>query len=681
MEEGGEVYCPICGNYFELSKINQHANQCLNVLSENTPISAITRKKKCGDSDFASPPRSQKRLKPNEDCQPRPIYHYQYQDNLSASPSTASCSLSILENKDKLSQLVSPASVTVGNKSSREHDKYRCIKAGDTVKLTPTPSSAAVDNIANKKYSTSICNSTSSTATSGPITTSTTSTSTTSSTKPWGIFFNKSKSKEQSEQNDTTTVTTQSNQTKVNGSVSAVPSSSSTSTSTSSEALLNLKPDDDNFKPLAEQMRPTSILDYIGQSKAIGENTMLSSLLEAHKIPSMVLWGPPGCGKTTLARIIAKRCKEKSSTRFVQLSATTSGVADVKQAITQARNEQKMFRRKTVLFIDEIHRFNKLQQDTFLPHVENGTVTLIGATTENPSFHINSALLSRCRVIVLEKLTIDDIRAIVQRALMKLNIGVLVEGAAAAVPVQGDSRAPVMYIQEKAVDVLAGLSDGDARVSLNGLQMAVQAQEADFMLRKELASSRGDCEISGDVENAFTIITTEHIKEGLQQSHLLYDRAEHYNAISALHKSIRGSDENAALYWLVRMLEAGEDPMFVARRLLDAATGDVGLADPMALTHAVAVHQGCHAMGMPACGILLAQLTTYLARAPKSCEISSAYEKARKCIQDHQGALPPVPLHLRNAPTRLMQEIGYGKGYKPVGGQYMPDGMTHVNFY
>ncbi|CAM2106202.1 ATPase WRNIP1 [Caretta caretta] len=437
-------------------------------------------------------------------------------------------------------------------------------------------------------------------------------------------------------------------------------------------------------KPLADKLRPGTLGDYVGQDQVLGEQTLLRSLLEADEIPSLVLWGPPGCGKTTLAHIIASNSK-KNGTRFVTLSATSAKTNDVRDVIKQAENEKRLLKRKTILFIDEIHRFNKSQQDTFLPHVECGTVTLIGATTENPSFQVNSALLSRCRVIVLEKLSVEAMETILMRAIRSLGIRVLVQDEQHTDSASGSSgkrsESPV-YIEEKAVSTLAYLCDGDARTGLNGLQLAVQAR---LTARKtsHQASTQG-CSVDG------VFITEDHVKEGLQRSHILYDRAgeEHYNCISALHKSMRGSDENASLYWLARMLEGGEDPLYVARRLVRFASEDIGLGDPLALTQAVAAYQGCHFIGMPECEVILAQCVVYFARAPKSIEVYSAYSNVKACLRNHQGPLPPVPLHLRNAPTRLMKDLGYGKDYKynpmykePAEQEYLPEALKGVDFF
>ncbi|XP_042662764.1 ATPase WRNIP1 [Tyto alba] len=437
-------------------------------------------------------------------------------------------------------------------------------------------------------------------------------------------------------------------------------------------------------KPLAERLRPDTLGDYVGQEQVLGAQTLLRSLLESHEIPSLILWGPPGCGKTTLAHIIANNSK-KNGVRFVTLSATSAKTNDVRDVISQAQNEKRLFKRKTILFIDEIHRFNKSQQDTFLPHVECGTVTLIGATTENPSFQVNAALLSRCRVIVLEKLSVEAMEAILMRAVRSLGVQVLGQGKQHSSSATGSSREssefPV-YIEEKALNTLAYLCDGDARTGLNGLQLAIQARVAAGKTTP-LSTTEGD-------SAGVILITEEHVKEGLQRSHILYDRAgeEHYNCISALHKSMRGSDENASLYWLARMLEGGEDPLYVARRLVRFASEDIGLADPLALTQAVAAYQGCHFIGMPECEVILAQCVVYFARAPKSIAVYRAYNNVKECLRTHTGPLPPVPLHLRNAPTRLMKNLGYGKGYKynpmykePVEQDYLPEELKGTDFF
>ncbi|KAM5263661.1 ATPase WRNIP1 isoform 2-T2 [Ctenodactylus gundi] len=411
-------------------------------------------------------------------------------------------------------------------------------------------------------------------------------------------------------------------------------------------------------KPLADKMRPDTLQEYIGQSRAVGQETLLRSLLETSEIPSMILWGPPGCGKTTLAHIIANNSK-KNSIRFVTLSATNAKTTDVRDVIKQAQNEKSFFKRKTILFIDEIHRFNKSQQ-------------------------VNAALLSRCRVIVLEKLPVEAMVTILMRAINSLGIHVL-DSSRPTDPLSHSSNSssePSVFIEDKAVDTLAYLSDGDARAGLNGLQLAVLAR---------LSSRKMFSKKSGQTYSPSRVLITENdVKEGLQRSHILYDRAgeEHYNCISALHKAMRGSDQNASLYWLARMLEGGEDPLYVARRLVRFASEDIGLADPSALTQAVAAYQGCHFIGMPECEVLLAQCVVYFARAPKSIEVYSAYNNVKACLRNHQGPLPPVPLHLRNAPTRLMKDLGYGKGYKynpmysePVDQEYLPEELRGVDFF
>ncbi|KAM4556756.1 ATPase WRNIP1 isoform 1-T1 [Fundulus diaphanus] len=451
--------------------------------------------------------------------------------------------------------------------------------------------------------------------------------------------------------------------------------SAQSSGSVSARTLLSLN------KPLADVLRPNTLEDYFGQNKVVGEQTLIRSLLETQEIPSLILWGPPGCGKTTLAHIIASTSKIKGSARFVTLSATSASTNEVREVIKQARNELRLCKRKTILFIDEIHRFNKSQQDTFLPHVECGAVTLIGATTENPSFQVNAALLSRCRVLVLEKLSVEAMGLILNRAVAALGIQVRGEGPTnSSNRNQTNSNEPNISIEQKALDTIAYLCDGDARTGLNSLQLAVQAQ---------MKSPRSN-QSTADGFPPQVVVTEEHIKEGLQRSHILYDKAgeEHYNCISALHKSMRGSHENASLYWLGRMLEGGEDPLYVARRLVRFASEDVGLADPAALTQAVSAFQACHFIGMPECEVILAQCAIYLARAPKSVDIYKAYGNVKACLRNHKGPLPPVPLHLRNAPTRLMKQLDYGKGYKynpafrnPVEQEYLPEELRDVDFF
>ncbi|KAK7945551.1 hypothetical protein WMY93_001279 [Mugilogobius chulae] len=432
-------------------------------------------------------------------------------------------------------------------------------------------------------------------------------------------------------------------------------------------------------KPLADVLRPKSLEEYFGQNKVVGEHTLLRSLLETQEIPSLILWGPPGCGKTTLAHIIACSSKKKGTSRFVTLSATSASTNDVREVIKQAHNELRLCKRKTILFIDEIHRFNKSQQDTFLPHVENGTVTLIGATTENPSFQVNAALLSRCRVLVLEKLSVEAMGSILQRAADTLGLKVMGAGSAHVKHLDESDGEPVICIQQQAMDTIAYLCDGDARTGLNSLQLAVQAQV-----------NHAQSKVLQGISAVEVVVTEAHVKEGLQRSHILYDKAgeEHYNCISALHKSMRGSHKNASLYWLGRMLEGGEDPLYVARRLVRFASEDVGMADPFALPQAVSAFQACHFIGMPECEVILAQCVVYLAEAPKSVDVYMAYNNVKACLRNHKGPLPPVPLHLRNAPTKLMKQLDYGKGYKynpafskPVEQEYLPQELKNMDFF
>lgn len=381
----------------------------------------------------------------------------------------------------------------------------------------------------------------------------------------------------------------------------------------------------------------------------------------------MILWGPPGCGKTSFSNIIHQKCKESDYLRFVKTSAAFgSGVNDIKEIIKVAKNEGK-FKRKTILFMDEIHRFNKAQQDIFLPHVENGTITLIGATTENPSFSLNNALLSRCRVIVLEKLQTNELIEILKRGL-EVYQGICVDKDGPLEDVTTLGYVPKLIVERGTLKWLAEMSDGDARNALNSLQLAIQSLEK--------------------TNDGISKISMDELKEGIKRSHLLYDRKgdQHYDMISALHKSIRASDDNASLYWVTRMMMGGEDPRYICRRLVRAASEDIGLAEPNAITIALNALQAVQLVGMPEADCIVAQCAVYLARAPKSTESYHALKRCQDSIKNYQGPLPSVPLHLRNAPTKLMKDLGYAAGYntrnKDVSGlTYMPEGMEDVNFF
>lgn len=373
--------------------------------------------------------------------------------------------------------------------------------------------------------------------------------------------------------------------------------------------------------PLASRLRPESLDTFVGQKHLLGKGKLLRQLIDQDRIPSMIFWGPPGVGKTTLASIIARR----THAEFINFSAVTSGIREIKDVMAKAeRGRQSGLR--TLVFVDEIHRFNKAQQDAFLPYVEKGSIILIGATTENPSFEINAALLSRCRVFVLQALTSDDLIELLQNALKSpKGFGYL-----------------TIEIADDLISAIANFASGDARTALNVLEMAVT---------------------NGELHPDRTVITREVLEQCISKKSLLYDKngEEHYNLISALHKSMRNSDPDAAVYWLARMLEAGEDPLYIARRLIRFATEDVGLADNHALPLAVSVYQACHFLGMPECNIHLTQAVIYLSLAPRSNSVYMAYGRAK---QDARNMLSePVPLVIRNAPTGLMQDLNYGKGY------------------
>ena len=382
--------------------------------------------------------------------------------------------------------------------------------------------------------------------------------------------------------------------------------------------------DKKDFVPLADRIRPERMEDFVGQEHLLGPGRFLRSMIEKDQLQSLIFWGPPGTGKTTLASIIA--CSTRSF--FLSFSAVLSGVKEIRQVVQEAE-EQRARGRRTILFVDEIHRFNKAQQDAFLPHVERGTIILIGATTENPSFEVNSALLSRCKVLTLRDLTAEEIDRILNRALLDEEKGL------------GKWKTE---LTPEAGKFLREMAHGDARVALNALEMAVLT-----------TSPNAD---------GVRVLSLPIMEEAMQRKSLLYDKAgeEHYNVISAFHKSLRGSDPDAALYWLARMIEAGEEPLYVARRMVRFASEDIGLADPQALNVALLSKEAFHFVGLPEGELALAEAAVYLATAPKSNAIYVAYEKAKKDVAE-KGALP-VPLHIRNAPTRLMKDLGYGRGYK-----------------
>ncbi len=400
-------------------------------------------------------------------------------------------------------------------------------------------------------------------------------------------------------------------------------------------------------QPLAARLRPETLEEYVGQTHLLGEGKVLRRLIENDQISSMIFWGPPGVGKTTLARIIARRTKAS----FIDFSAVTSGIKEIR-AVMQQAEENRKFGEKTIVFVDEIHRFNKAQQDAFLPFVEKGSILLIGATTENPSFEINGALLSRCKVFVLQPLTSDDLTALLRRALT-------------------DPRGfggQNVEIAPELLGAIAEFANGDARSALSTLEMVV---------------------LNGDDDGRRILVTPETLEQCTSRKSLLYDKSgeEHYNLISALHKSMRNSDPDAAVYWLARMLEAGEDPLYVARRVTRFAAEDVGLADPRALELAVAAFQACHMIGMPECTVHLTEAVVYLSLAPKSNALYMAYESAKKDALKHLAE--PVPLVIRNGVTKLMRELDYGKGYqyahntedKLTDMQCLPDSLLGRHYY
>ena len=404
--------------------------------------------------------------------------------------------------------------------------------------------------------------------------------------------------------------------------------------------------------PLAERMRPRSLAELVGHEKVVGEGGFLRRAIAADRVPSLIFWGPPGAGKTTLARIIAA----ETSSHFVPFSAVTSGIKEVKEVMAEAVRLRKAQGRRTLLFVDEIHRFNRAQQDAFLPYVERGDVVLVGATTENPSFELNAALLSRCRVVVLEPLRPEDLAELMRRALRDPERGLGGAGSGSGVEVEEDALAS-----------LAQLASGDARKALNLLELAA-----------------ADATSSGE-----TRVDAEAVQRLAQRKVLLYDKSgeEHFNLISALHKSLRDSDADAAIYWLARMLAAGEDPRYIARRVLRFASEDVGLADPQALPLALAAWDSYQRLGSPEGELAIAQAVVYLALAPKSAAVYEAYKAARRTVEERPA--DPVPKSIRNAPTGLMKELGYGEGYvyahhteEGIGGlDCLPDSLQGTRFY
>lgn len=406
-------------------------------------------------------------------------------------------------------------------------------------------------------------------------------------------------------------------------------------------------------QPLAEKLRPHTLNDFIGQEHILGKDKILRRIIEADRIIPMIFWGPPGCGKTTLAQIIT----ESSASKFVFFSAVTGGVADARKIIEAAKNDLDLYRKKTILFIDEIHRFNKSQQDLLLPHVEKGTVVLIGATTENPSFQVNAPLLSRARVFHFRELSILEIKKIIKDSIKKISNNPNKYFSNIFKPEQKIK----IVIDKNALDSIANLSEGDARDCYNALELAI---------------------ISTIPKEGVIRITNETAQESIQQKFIRYDKGSdgHYDAISALHKSIRASDTDASLHYLARMLEAGEDPLYILRRLVRCASEDIGLADPQALILATSTVETLRFIGMPEGNDAMAELVIYLSKAPKSRAVDEAYAKAKDDIINKR--LDPIPLKIRNAPTKMMKEFGFGKDYKMYDkDSLLPENLKNKKYY
>ncbi|VVT55663.1 uncharacterized protein SAPINGB_P004684 [Magnusiomyces paraingens] len=470
--------------------------------------------------------------------------------------------------------------------------------------------------------------------------------------------------------------------------ISTSPSSKFQSPSKSKSKILK-KSNDFGDKPLAELIRPKTLDEFIGQEDLVGKLDtglgerskigILRQFIEGDKVPSMILWGPSGVGKTTLARIIA----HKTKSRFIELSATIHGTSDCKKIFEEAKNEKRLTKRRTIIFLDEVHRFNKAQQDVFLPHVERGDVTLIGATTENPSFKINGALLSRCRVFVLKKLTQKDLEKMMKRAVELVNK----EYKQTYDATEADSnqeRYPSVELKlsDDIIKYLSGLADGDGRVALNILEMVINMSTT---------LSNNDSVNRNMPLKTFKQLTVDEVRDGLKRTHMLYDRNGdgHYDTISAFHKSVRGSDPDAALYYLGRMLESGEDPLYVARRMVRMASEDIGLAADDCLPFAVATMTAVQQIGMPEADVVLAHCAVKLATAPKSVMVYRGYNKVKDLLHNEPGiSAKEIPLHIRNAPTKLMKTLGYGKEYKynpdfidgKVKQNYMPEGLEELKF-